>query len=350
MLALAVSDGLVCVHWVSIRGGRHVGDKSFFPDTKNDPEPNGQDYAEAFVAQHYLGKSKPDIIISNFPVPDALKEALEGEHGKQMQFVTKTIGERKVWLKMAEQNAQMAIAQRRLQQSSQQHRIDELAKILGMDSDGLNRLECFDISHTQGEATIASCVVYDEQNIQPSQYRRYNITTAKPGDDYAAMREVLTRRYGKMQEAEANGESVKWPDVVLIDGGKGQIGIAVSVWEELGLHIPLVGIAKAQSWYGRTHTAFTGEVFACRPIVRPCIYCKPYVTNHTALRLQATVKTRQSTRYFLTQRNPGIGGKRRQALLTRFGGLRGVIAASRGTWKSGRHQQALAETIYEHLH
>jgi len=185
LLALAVSDGLVCVHWVSIRGGRHVGDKSFFPDTKNDPEPNGQDYAEAFVAQHYLGKSKPDIIISNFPVPDALKEALEGEHGKQMQFVTKTIGERKVWLKMAEQNAQMAIAQRRLQQSSQQHRIDELAKILNMNSDDLNRLECFDISHTQGEATIASCVVYDEQNIQPSQYRRYNITTAKPGDAYA---------------------------------------------------------------------------------------------------------------------------------------------------------------------
>lgn len=174
LLALAVSDGIVCVHWVSIRGGRHVGDKSFFPDTKNDPEPNGQDYAEAFVAQHYLGKSKPDIIISNFPMPDALKEALESEHGKQMQFVTKTIGERKVWLKMAEQNAQMAIAQRRLQQSSQQHRIDELAKILGMDSDGLNRLECFDISHTQGEATIASCVVYDEQNIQPSQYRRIN--------------------------------------------------------------------------------------------------------------------------------------------------------------------------------
>lgn len=156
------------------------------------------------------GQSKPDIIISNFPVPDALKEALEGEHGKQMQFVTKTIGERKVWLKMAEQNAQMAITQRHLQQSNQQHRIDELAKILGMNSDGINRLECFDISHTQGEATIASCVVYDEQNIQPSQYRRYNITTAKPGDDYAAMREVLTRRYGKIQEAEANGESVKW--------------------------------------------------------------------------------------------------------------------------------------------
>lgn len=136
-----------------------------------------------------------------------LKEALEGEHGKQMQFVTKTIGERKVWLKMAEQNAQMAIAQRRLQQSSQQHRIDELAKILGMDSDSLNRLECFDISHTQGEATIASCVVYDEQNIQPSQYRRYNITTAKPGDDYAAMREVLTRRYAKCRKPKPTAKA-----------------------------------------------------------------------------------------------------------------------------------------------
>ena len=355
MLALAVSDGLVCVHWVSIRGGRHVGDKSFFPDTKNDPEPNGQDYAEAFVAQHYLGKSKPDIIISNFPIPNALKEALEGEHGKQIQFVTKTIGERKVWLKMAEQNAQMAIAQRRLQQSSQQHRIDELAKILGMDSDGLNRLECFDISHMQGEATIASCVVYDEQNIQPSQYRRYNITTAKPGDDYAAMREVLMRRYGKMQEAEANGEAVKWPDVVLIDGGKGQIGVAVSVWEELGLHIPLVGIAKGperKAGMEELILPFTGEVFRLPP-------------NSPALHLLQTVRD-ESHRFAITGHRkkrdkarvtsslseiPGIGSKRRQALLTRFGGLRGVIAASREDLEKVEGiSKALAETIYEHLH
>ena len=355
LLALTVSDGLVCVHWVSIRGGRHVGDKSFFPDTKNDPEPNGQDYAEAFVAQHYLGKSKPDIIISNFPVPDALKEALEGEHGKQMQFVTKTIGERKVWLKMAEQNAQMAIAQRRLQQSSQQHRIDELAKILNMNSDDLNRLECFDISHTQGEATIASCVVYDEQNIQPSQYRRYNITTAKPGDDYAAMREVLTRRYGKMQEAEANGESVKWPDVVLIDGGKGQIGVAVSVWEELGLHIPLVGIAKGperKAGMEELILPFTGETFRLPP-------------NSPALHLLQTVRD-ESHRFAITGHRkkrdkarvtsslsdiPGVGSKRRQALLTRFGGLRGVVAASKEDLEQVEGiSKALAETIYEHLH
>ena len=355
LLALAVSDGLVCVHWVSIRGGRHVGDKSFFPDLKNDPDPQGQDYAEAFVAQHYLGKAKPDIIISNFPVPAALREALDGEHGRQIQFVEKTKGERKVWLNMAEQNARIAIEQRRLQHTGQQQRIDELAKILNMDSDGLARLECFDISHTQGEATIASCVVYDEHNIQPSQYRRYNITTAKAGDDYAAMREVLTRRYGKMQQAEAAGEAVKWPDVVLIDGGKGQIGVAVSVWQELGLTIPLVGIAKGperKAGMEELILPFTGETFRLPP-------------NSPALHLLQTVRD-ESHRFAITGHRkkrdkarvtsslsdiPGVGSKRRQALLTRFGGLRGVVAASKEDLEQVEGiSKALAETIYEHLH
>ena len=355
LLALTVSDGLVCVHWVSIRGGRHVGDKSFFPDLKNDPDPQGQDYAEAFVAQHYLGKAKPDIIISNFTIPQSLREALESEHGKQMQFVTKTIGERKVWLNMAEQNARIAIEQRRLQHTGQQQRIDELAKILNMDSDGLARLECFDISHTQGEATIASCVVYDEHNIQPSQYRRYNITTAKAGDDYAAMREVLTRRYGKMQQAEAAGEAVKWPDVVLIDGGKGQIGVAVSVWQELGLTIPLVGIAKGperKAGMEELILPFTGETFRLPP-------------NSPALHLLQTVRD-ESHRFAITGHRkkrdkaritsslgeiPGVGSKRRQALLTRFGGLRGVAAASKEDLAQVEGiSKALAEKIYEHLH
>ena len=355
LLALTVSDGLVCVHWVSIRGGRHVGDKSFFPDLKNDPDPQGQDYAEAFVAQHYLGKAKPDIIISNFTIPQSLREALESEHGKQMQFVTKTIGERKVWLNMAEQNARIAIEQRRLQHTGQQQRIDELAKILNMDSDGLARLECFDISHTQGEATIASCVVYDEHNIQPSQYRRYNITTAKAGDDYAAMREVLTRRYGKMQQAEAAGEAVKWPDVVLIDGGKGQIGVAVSVWQELGLTIPLVGIAKGperKAGMEELILPFTGETFRLPP-------------NSPALHLLQTIRD-ESHRFAITGHRkkrdkaritsslgeiPGVGSKRRQALLTRFGGLRGVAAASKEDLAQVEGiSKALAEKIYEHLH
>ncbi|WP_416188792.1 excinuclease ABC subunit UvrC [Neisseria sp. CCUG17229] len=355
LLAAVVSDGLVCIHWVSVRGGRHVGDKSFFPDVRHDPDPNLQDYAEAFVAQHYLGKDKPDIIISNFSLPESLQQALIGEQGRQIQFVTKTIGERKVWMKMAEQNARIAIGQRQLQQSSQQNRIEELAKVLNMDSDGLKRLECFDISHMQGEATIASCVVYDEQAMQSSQYRRYNITTAKAGDDYAAMREVLTRRYGKMQQAEANGEAVKWPDAVLIDGGKGQIGVAVSVWEELGLTIPLIGIAKGperKAGLEELILPFTGEVFRLPP-------------NSPALHLLQTVRD-ESHRFAITGHRkkrdkarvtssltdiPGVGSKRRKALLTRFGGLRGVAAASKEDLAQVEGiSSALAEKIYEHLH
>jgi len=244
IIAIAQAQGSICVHWVSIRGGRHVGDRSFFPDTGQDPNPNPQDYAEAFVAQHYLGKPKPDVFITNFRLPESLQTALNSEHPRQIVFTQGERGERKVWLNMATRNAEHAISQHQLQNSNQQERVAALAEIIGLPENELQRLECFDISHTQGEATIASCVVYDQYAMQPSQYRRYNITTAKAGDDYAAMREVLTRRYGKMQQARNNGETVRFPDAVLIDGGKGQIRMATEVWAELGLHIPLVGIAK----------------------------------------------------------------------------------------------------------
>lgn len=355
LLAAVVSDGLVCIHWVSVRGGRHVGDKSFFPDTRHDPEPNLQDYAEAFVAQHYLGKDKPDIIISNFSLPESLQQALIDEQGRQIQFVTKTIGERKVWMKMAEQNARIAIGQRQLQQSSQQNRIEALAKVLNMDSDGLKRLECFDISHMQGEATIASCVVYDEQAMQSGQYRRYNITTAKAGDDYAAMREVLTRRYGKMQQAEANGEAVKWPDAVLIDGGKGQIGVAVSVWEELGLTIPLIGIAKGperKAGLEELILPFTGEVFRLPPD-SPALHLLQTVRDEShRFAITGHRKKRDKARVTSSLTDiPGVGSKRRKALLTRFGGLRGVAAASKEDLAQVEGiSSALAEKIYEHLH
>ncbi|QNT59594.1 excinuclease ABC subunit C [Neisseria musculi] len=355
LLALAVEGGSVCIHWVSIRGGRHVGDKSFFPDVRHDPEPNGQDYAEAFIAQHYLGKSKPDVIISNFPLPQVLQTALNQEHGRQIQFITKTIGERKVWLKMAEQNARIAINQHHLQHSSRQNRTEALAHILEIDSDGLQRLECFDISHTQGEATVASCVVYDENNIQPSQYRRYNITTAKAGDDYAAMREVLTRRYSKMAEAQANGESVKWPDAVLIDGGKGQINVAVAVWEELGLTIPLVGIAKGierKAGLEELILPFSGRTFRLPPH-SPALHLLQTVRDEAhRFAITGHRKKREKARITSSLSGiPGIGSKRRQALLTRFGGLRGITAASvEDLAQVEGISRALAEKIYDSLH
>ena len=355
ILALAVEQGGVCINWTSIRGGRHVGDKNFFPDTRHDPDPNGQDYAEAFAAQHYLGKTKPDLVISNFRLPESLQEAVSSEHGKAVQFVSNTRGERKVWLDMAVQNARLALSRHLLQNSSQIRRTAALAELIGLPEAELQRLECFDISHTQGEATVASCVVYDEHAIQPSQYRRYNITTAKAGDDYAAMREVLTRRYGKLAQAQANGESVRWPDAVLIDGGKGQIGMALEVWEELGLTIPLIGIAK-----GPERKAGLEELilpFQNRSLRLP--------DNSPALHLLQTVRD-ESHRFAITGHRKkrekaritsslndiaGIGSKRKAALLTRFGGLRGIQAASIDDLAQTEGiSRALAEKIYAALH
>lgn len=355
IIAAASEGGGICLHWVSIRGGRHVGDKSFFPDTRHDPAPDVQDYAEAFAAQHYLGKTKPDIIISNFRLPESLQQALSQEHGKALQFVSPTRGERKIWLDMALQNARLSLARHLLQNSSQQLRTAELAKLIGQPENELQRLECFDISHSHGEATVASCVVYDDYAIQPQQYRRYNITTAKAGDDYAAMREVLTRRYGKMQQAQAAGENVRWPDAVLIDGGKGQIGIALEVWAELGLHIPLIGIAKGperKAGLEELILPFQNRTFSLPP-------------NSPALHLLQTVRD-ESHRFAITgHRNrrdkarvtsslsdiDGIGTKRKKALLTRFGGLRGIQAASVDDLAQTEGiSRALAEKIYGYFH
>ncbi|PIT49500.1 excinuclease ABC subunit UvrC [Snodgrassella alvi] len=353
ILALTEENDIVCIHWVSIRGGRHVGDKNFFPDTRYRVTEKLNHYGEAFVAQHYLGKSKPDIIISNFQLPKTLRDALNAENSRQIQFVHNTVGERRVWLQMAERNAKMALEQYRLQQHSQQHRIEALAQLLDMDAESLNRIECFDISHTQGEATIASCVVYEDEAMQPAKYRRYNITTAKAGDDYAAMREVLTRRYGRLAD---NDESIgTWPDLVLIDGGKGQVHMALDVWQELGIHIPIVGIAK-----GPERKAGLEELII--PHQQRNIRIEPH---NPALHLLQTVRD-ESHRFAITGHRqkrakarvtsslndiPGIGSKRRQALLTRFGGLRGVVAASvHDLSQTEGISLALAEKIYAALH
>ena len=355
IIAIAQAQGSICVHWVSIRGGRHVGDRSFFPDTRQDPSPNPQDYAEAFVAQHYLGKPKPDVFITNFRLPESLQTALNSEHPRQIVFAQGERGERKVWLNMATRNAEHALSQHQLQNSNQQERVAALAEIIGLPENELQRLECFDISHTQGEATLASCVVYDDYAMQPNQYRRYNITTAKAGDDYAAMREVLTRRYGKMQQARNNGETVRFPDAVLIDGGKGQIRMATEVWAELGLHIPLVGIAKGverKAGLEELILPFQNRQFRLPP-------------NSPALHLLQTVRD-ESHRFAITGMRAkrdksrvtsslndidGIGAKRKAALLTRFGGLRGVQAASIDDLaQTDGISRALAEKIYGYFH
>ena len=352
VLAAVAEQGLVCIHWSSIRGGRLVGDKNYFPEQFDDAWQTLQQSAESFVAQHYLGREKPQIIVSDFEIPESLQAALNQE-GHKLAYINQTTGQRKVWLEMARQNAVIAISQKQQQHSSQMLRLDALAEVLNMQD--LNRLECFDISHTQGEATVASCVVYDEGAMQPSQYRRFNIQTAKAGDDYAAMREVLTRRYGGLKEAAANGETVVWPDVVLIDGGKGQVSMAMQVWADLGLNITILGIAKGPERKAGLEELIlpqTGEIFRLPD-------------NHPALHLLQTVRD-ESHRFAITGHRkkrakarvqsslleiPGVGATRRKNLLTRFGGLRGIMAASKDDIAQVEGiSNSLAQKIYDALH
>ena len=352
VLAAVAEQGLVCIHWSSIRGGRLVGDKNYFPEQFDDAWQTLQQSAESFVAQHYLGREKPQIIVSDFEIPESLQAALNQE-GHKIAYINQTTGQRKVWLEMARQNAVIAISQKQQQHSSQMLRLDALAEVLNMQD--LNRLECFDISHTQGEATVASCVVYDEGAMQPSQYRRFNIQTAKAGDDYAAMREVLTRRYGGLKEAAANGETVVWPDVVLIDGGKGQVSMAMQVWADLGLNITILGIAKGPERKAGLEELIlpqTGEIFRLPD-------------NHPALHLLQTVRD-ESHRFAITGHRkkrakarvqsslleiPGVGATRRKNLLTRFGGLRGIMAASKDDIAQVEGiSNSLAQKIYDALH
>lgn len=346
VVAVVERDGVFCVNLVMIRGGRHLGDKSFFP--ANDEGAGVDAVREAFLAQRYLGASLPPLLVLNGEISPALAEQLEAQAERRLNIVQHPIGERRVWAEMAEKNAGLAIMQKVASHATQTHRVAEFNR--AMELDGAQRFECFDISHTQGEATVASCVVYDRESMQPSEYRRFNIETARPGDDYAAMREVLTRRYGKLAEGEG-----KRPDAVLIDGGKGQVRVACEVMAELGLDLPIVGVAKGESRKPGLETLIL-------PYLQKTVQL-PH--DHPALHLIQTIRD-ESHRFAITGHRarrakarvtstlediPGVGAKRRQRLLTRFGGLRGVVAASQDDLAQVEGiSRTLAEQIYNALH
>jgi excinuclease ABC subunit C len=255
-----------------------------------------------------------------------------------------------VWLTMAEQNARLAIGQRVAMQATQEARLTALQRALGL-AETTQRIECFDISHTMGEATVASCVVYDHGGMQSSEYRRYNIEGVTPGDDYAALRQVVERRYRKIAE----GEGVT-PDLILIDGGKGQISGVLPVMQEVGLPgIPLVGVAKGEARKAGLEqliVADTGEIVRLAPD-DPALHLIQQIRDE-AHRFAITghrnrrAKTRTTSSL---EGIDGIGAKRRQKLLARFGGLKGVVAASVDELKQVEGiSQPLAERIYRQLH
>jgi len=357
ILAVRVQGGRACVNLAMVRGGRHLGDRAYFPVHVEDAaavflaeegaaapqQPVEVQVLEAFIAQHYIGIQVPPTLITSEPIQRALVDALSLHGGVRVSAVHQPREQRRAWLDMAQKNADIQLARLLAEEGSQQARTRALAEALDLELDDLDALtiECFDISHTAGESTQASCVVFHHHKMQSSEYRRFKIEGITGGDDYAAMRQVLTRRYGKVAEAlrEAGGAEpasgqARLPDLVLVDGGKGQVSMAREVFTSLGLDLSrIVGVEKGE---GRK-VGLEELVFADG---RPKVYLG---RDSAALMLVAQIRD-EAHRFAITGMRaarakvrvggsqlediPGVGPKKRARLLQRFGGVRGVAAAS----------------------
>ena len=377
ILAVKVQGGKACVNLAMVRGGRHLGDRPYFPthvenatdaaaldaelDAPTSPLKEKSLEAlvlEAFIAQHYTDVPVPPTLVCSEPVDKDLMTALAEQAGSKITAVHQPREQRRIWLEMAQKNAGLQLARLLAEQGSQQARTRALAEALDLPLDNLDalRIECFDISHTAGESTQASCVVFKEHKMQNSEYRRYNIDGITPGDDYAAMRQVLTRRYTKLAEAARNGDATL-PDLVLVDGGKGQVSMARQVFAELGLDLGLIaGVEKGE-----------GRKVGLEELVFADGRDKVYLgRDSAALMLIAQIRD-EAHRFAITGMRakraqvrvggsklediPGIGPKRRASLLQRFGGVRGIASASAEDIATvDGISKELAEEIYRALH
>ncbi|WP_144735222.1 excinuclease ABC subunit UvrC [Extensimonas perlucida] len=420
ILAVRVQGGRACVNLAMVRGGRHLGDRAYFPQHVEDAaalwesteavesaedadvtEATAQAAApgqggaaqqaahtieaqvlEAFIAQHYLGVPVPPVLVTSEPISAQLLQALAEQSGTRVHAVHQPREQRRVWLEMAQKNADLQLARLLAEEGSQQARTRALAEALDLTAEDLDALtiECFDISHTAGEATQASCVVFQHHKMQPSEYRRYRIEGITGGDDYAAMRQVLQRRYGKLAEAmraaaQASAEGAagapaveagqggapgksraRLPDLVLIDGGKGQVGVAREVFTALGLDIArIVGVEKGEGRKvgleelvfadGREKVALGHDSAALLLVAQIRDEAHRFaITGMRAARAKVRVGGGR------LEEIPGVGPKKRARLLQRFGGVRGVAEASVADLCTVEGiSRALAETIYHAL-
>jgi excinuclease ABC subunit C len=385
VLAVRVQGGRACVNLAMVRGGRHLGDRPYFPvhvedavvwaegdeaaapsDLPVDAPDMAQRVLEAFIAQHYTQTPPPPVLVVGAPVNAGLLELLSEQTGVKVSAVAHPREHRRIWLDMAQTNADLQLARLLADEGSQQARTRALAQAMDMPSDDLAslRIECFDISHTAGESTQASCVVFEGHQMQSAQYRRYNIDDITPGDDYAAMRQVLLRRYGKLAEAlrENGGQASsaaaqRLPDLVLVDGGKGQVSMAREVFSQLGLDLSLIaGVEKGEGrkvgleelvFADGRDKVYLGKDSAALMLVAQ-IRDEAHRFAITGMRSQrARVRTGGSKLEDIA----GVGPKRRASLLQRFGGVRGVAEASvQDLMTVDGISAELADVIYRALH
>jgi excinuclease ABC subunit C len=349
VIACGRAAGIACVNLAMIRGGRHLGDKNFYPRNADDCSP--EQVLEAFVLQHYLQHGvPPQIVVGARLEVRPLERLLAERAGHKVRITVNPGGARKAWLEMAVRNAELGAGQALGLLATQEARLTALQQVLEL-PDTAQRIECFDVSHTMGEAAVASCVVYDRAAMQVSEYRHYNIAGIEPGDDYGAMREVLSRRYRKLVAGEG-----RMPDLVLIDGGKGQLAVATDVFAELGLSdVALAAVAKGETRRpGQEQLLVAGRL---DPLSlgadHPALHLIQQVRDEAhRFAIQGHRAQRGKARRSSPLENiAGIGVKRRQKLLARFGGLRGLQAASIDELAQVEGiSRMLADKIYHELH
>jgi excinuclease ABC subunit C len=379
ILAVKVAGGRACVNLAMVRGSRHLGDRAYFPTHVQEgaalipPEDDELDIGaperspetavlEAFIAQHYIGQPVPPQLVTSHAVDPQLIEALSESAGVKVRAQHQPREQRRIWLEMAAKGAELSLARLLAEEGSAQQRTRALVEALDLDiaEPAQLRIECFDISHTAGEATQASCVVYENHAMQSAMYRRFNIEGITGGDDYAAMRQVLTRRYAKLAEALAEGKlegKTRLPDLVLVDGGRGQVSMAREVFEELGLDLSLiVGVEKGQGrkvgleelvFADGREKVYLGHDSAALMLVAQ-IRDEAHRFAITGMRARrASVRTGGSKLEDIA----GVGPRKRARLLQRFGGLRGVASAGVDDLASVEGiSRELAEEIYRALH
>ncbi|MBG0846857.1 excinuclease ABC subunit UvrC [Pseudomonas chengduensis] len=353
VVAVMLTPGGACVHLISVRGGRVLGSKNFFPQVAIEEE--GGDVLMAFLAQYYLGNAERDLpseLIVNVQHEDfaTLIEAIESLRGRSLSISLRVRGTRARWQQLAVTNAEQALAARLANRQHLAERFEALATVLEMDEPP-QRMECFDISHSSGEATVASCVVFGPEGPLKSDYRRFNIEGVTAGDDYAAMHQALTRRFSKIKDGEG-----KLPDVLLVDGGKGQLAMAREVLQELAVpDLILLGVAKGTTRKPGLEVLYLNdsEHEFTLPGNSPALHLiqqirdeshRFAITGHRARR----GKTRRTS---TLEEVAGIGPKRRRELLNHFGGLQELSRASaEEIAKAPGISKKLAELIYDTLH